>query len=156
LASGSGYRYSFLSPHPGQPQQRRPVDSSTVLEGNPAVSTPNPSARQASNAAAAIREINHETFDKRALPYPPMVSEIVQPLVTMLDRLPQTLEQLARAVHRHQADGLIRTDDGSDPDEAAAYAIRYLGQANEILQEGSKSLHRAASLLFHFGTETRV
>ncbi|MFC1403182.1 MULTISPECIES: hypothetical protein [Streptacidiphilus] len=120
------------------------------------MSTSNPSAKQAQSAASAIREINHETFDQRSLPFPPMISEIVQPLVNMLDRLPQTLEQLAVAVRRHQAAGLIRMDDGTDPEEAAASVVRQLGAASEALQEGSALLHRAASTLFSFGTETRT
>lgn len=126
----------------------------TCLDRTQNVSTSNPSAKQAQSAALAIREINHETFDSRSLPFPPMVSEIVQPLVSMLDRLPQTLEQLAVVVRRQQAAGLIRMDDGTDSEEAATSVVRQLGAASEALQEGSQLLHRAASTLFSFGTET--
>ncbi|MFF3159160.1 hypothetical protein [Streptomyces sp. NPDC057910] len=80
------------------------------------------------------------------------VSEVAQPLAVMIDRLPQTLDQLSAAIRRHLAEGMIRMDDGTDPGSAAAEVLRHLGEADDKARALSDSLHKAASTLFHMGT----
>ncbi|WP_411143140.1 hypothetical protein [Streptomyces sp. x-80] len=109
-------------------------------------------SRHASDAAAAIREINHATFGPEALRYPPLVSEVTQSLTVMLDSLPQTFDQLSAAIRRHLSEGLIRMDDGTDAGSAADEVLRYLGEAGDGARALSDSLHQAASILFHMGT----
>lgn len=113
---------------------------------------PNSTARLAADAATAIGEINHTTFSPDALRYPPQVSEVTQPLATLVGRLPQTVDQLASAVRRHLSAGLIRMDDGTDSGEAAEEALRHLGEAQDCVRAFSDSLDKAASILFHMGT----
>ncbi|QHC26403.1 hypothetical protein [Streptomyces sp. GS7] len=112
----------------------------------------NNTARHAADAAAAIREINHGTFGREALPFPPQVSEVAQPLAVMVDRLPQTFDQLSAAVRRHLSAGLIRMDDGTEPDQAAKEVLQHLGDAQDSVRALSDSLHKGAAVLFHMGT----
>ncbi|WP_399925096.1 hypothetical protein [Streptomyces kanamyceticus] len=39
------------------------------------------------------------------------MSEVAQPISQMIDRLPQTLDQLSAALRRQLSEGLIRLDD---------------------------------------------
>ncbi|MDT0449964.1 hypothetical protein [Streptomyces hesseae] len=113
--------------------------------------------RIAGDAADLIQALNHATFSPSALPYPPLVSETAQAVVRLVDRIPQSLEQLTAAVRLHAATGLIRMDDGIDPTEAAGQVIEALNEAVHAAGKLSGSLHRAASVLFSMGTaETQL
>ncbi|MFD4996958.1 hypothetical protein [Streptomyces buecherae] len=113
-------------------------------------------AQLAGTAAEAIRALNHVTLNSKALPYPPHVSETVQALVAMVDRLPQALQQISGAVRRHAEHGLIRMDDGTDPAKAAGEVSSYLADAIDDVDKLSVSLHVAASVLFHMGTAEKA
>ncbi|MET8980992.1 hypothetical protein ABZX85_35855 [Streptomyces sp. NPDC004539] len=120
-------------------------------------SAPERSAAQLANdAAAAIRSINHALSTPMALPYPPHISEVAQPLTQMIDRLPETLDHLSTTIRHHLAKGLIRMDDTTSPHDAATEALKHLGQARNDARTLSNSLHKAAAVLFHMGTETAV
>jgi len=113
-------------------------------------------AQLATDAAAAIRSINHALSDPAALSYPPHVSEVAQPLTQMIDRLPETLDHLSTAIRHHLAKGLIRMDDATSPHHAATETLKHLGKARTDARTLSDSLHRASAVLFHMGTETAM
>ncbi|MFG3512175.1 hypothetical protein [Streptomyces bobili] len=116
---------------------------------------PKTPAQIAGAAAEEIRALNHVTLDPKSLRYPPHVSETAQALVQMIDRLPQALLQVSEAVRRHASQRLIRMDDGTDPAKAADEVMNNLADAIRDVGQLSTSLHFAASVLFHMGTERR-
>ncbi|QNP71591.1 hypothetical protein IAG44_20590 [Streptomyces roseirectus] len=113
-------------------------------------------AQLAADAAAAIRSINHALSTPTTLPYPPHVSEVAQPLTQVIDRLPETLDHLSTAIRHHLVKGLIRMDDATSPDGATGEALKHLGEARNGARTLSDSLHKAAAILFHMGTETAM
>ncbi|WP_338684527.1 hypothetical protein QD712_29345 [Streptomyces acidiscabies] len=124
----------------------------------PALDNASPSersaARLATDAAAAMRNINHALSIPTALLCPPHVSEVAQPLTQVIDHLPETLDHLSTAIRHHLAKGLIRMDDATSLDNATAEALKHLGEARNDARTLADSLHKAAAVLFHMGTET--
>ncbi|MGW3371704.1 hypothetical protein [Streptomyces hydrogenans] len=118
------------------------------------MATPDPT-KAAIAAAEAIRKINHASLDGRLTA--PQISAVVQSLATMVDRLPQALEQLAAQLRQRQNQAQIRMDDGSESDEAVRAVVAYLDDAAGDLAALSVSLHNAASPLFRMAhTEKSV
>ncbi|MEU8887342.1 hypothetical protein [Streptomyces sp. NPDC048442] len=107
----------------------------------------------AQTAAYAKQRLNRETSNLDSLLTPPHVSEVVQSLTQLTDRLPQTLDQLAAALRRQHAEGLVRMDDGSPAGPAAEKFLHHLGEARLHARTLSDSLHKAASPLFHMGSK---
>lgn len=101
--------------------------------------------------AEAMRAYNHLTIEKGGFESAPRVSAAVQALVTMVQRMPQGLEQTRWAVGRFAAGGQIRMDDGSEPAEAAEQVEKILGAAEKQAQALAATLEQAAGVLFHMG-----
>ncbi|MDH6122002.1 CHASE3 domain sensor protein [Kitasatospora sp. GAS204A] len=104
-------------------------------------------AKAARDAAEAIRKLNHATLNNAVSA--PMVSSITQALLQLVDRLPQTLEQLGQQLKQRQAEDAIRMDTGEKPADAVADVLAALEDALLDLGDLSNALHRAASPLFH-------
>ena len=104
-------------------------------------------AKAARDAAEAIRKLNHASLNQQ-LPAP-VISSTVQALVQLVDRMPQALEQLGRQLRQRRAEDAIRMDTGENPAVAVAEAMVALDDAVQHLADVSRSLHLAASPLFH-------
>lgn len=79
----------------------------------------------AAAAAEEIRALNHKTLTPGgSFTYPNNIYGTVGSLETMVERLPQALGQISRALAKFHADDLIRMDDGSD----AAAAVEAVEQ----------------------------
>jgi hypothetical protein len=102
-------------------------------------------------AAEAIRAINHVTFHNAALPYPSDAYRLIGALITLVERLPQALQQTAQRITRWQHAGELGIDNGTDyaanPDQAAAEAVVGLHAAAAIragqLRDALSQAHRA-------------
>ncbi|PVD04442.1 hypothetical protein [Streptomyces sp. CS014] len=102
-------------------------------------------------AAEYVRAANHATRPPTGLPKITDTADTTLSLATLVDRLPQLIDQLGKAVHLHHQQGTIRMDDHTDPGKAAAQAMAYLAQAHEETETLSKTLHHASALLGHMG-----
>lgn len=67
----------------------------------------------------------------------------------LVERLPQTLEQLGTQLRQRQAEGAIRMDTRENPAAAVAETTLALDDTVQHLADVSRSLHQAASPLFH-------
>lgn len=108
-------------------------------------------AKAARDAAEAIRKLNHATLNDSVSA--PVISSIAQALCGLVDRMPQALEQLGWQLKQRQAEGAIRMDTGENPEVAVVEAEVALEDAVQHLAAVSKSLHLAASPLFHMASE---
>jgi hypothetical protein len=119
-------------------------------------------AQVAIQAAEAIRTLNHLTLNQTDLSAP-AISSIVQGLAELLDRLPQTFEQLARQLGKRDADGLVRMENGMP---ARPYVIEVIGSLDSAAKlvapanyatygapagQLGAAVHNAASLLYNMG-----
>ncbi|MDX3385903.1 hypothetical protein PV682_31255 [Streptomyces niveiscabiei] len=140
------------------PDQWKTVCHPITYDNDPALDNVSASERSAAklatDAATAMRNVNHALSTPTALRYPPHVSEVAQPLTQVIDRLPQTLDHLSTAIRHHLAKGLIRMDDATSPGNATAEALKHFGEARNDARTLADSLHKAAAVLFHMGTET--
>ena len=122
---------------------------------------PTSAARQ---AARAIRQLNHDTLNIGEMTAPE-ISSTVQELIEMIDRLPQTFEQLASHLEKQRAAGRIRMEDGRDPESPVAYVVMRLNQAAALAEPAdyhrpgtpasplSDALHEAGGWLFNMGAQ---
>ncbi|MFE2911287.1 hypothetical protein [Kitasatospora indigofera] len=112
---------------------------------------PTDPAAIARTARDAVEALNHAT-GLANIPAP-ATSATTQALLSLVQRLPQTVEQLADAVlFQAKRDG-IRMDDGSDPIEAAIQVRAALLDARCELGAAADSIQRAASHLFHMAAK---
>lgn len=112
---------------------------------------PNPDpAKAARDAAEAIRKLNHATLNQQ-IPAP-VLSSAAQALCALVDRLPQALEQIGAQLKQRHAQGAIRMDTGENPAGAVAETTVALEDAVQHLADVSRSLHLAASPLFHMAS----
>jgi hypothetical protein len=89
----------------------------------------------AAAAAEEIRALNHKTLTPGgSFTYPSNIYDTVGSLETMVERLPQALDQIGRALAKFNADGVIRMDDGSDPGEAVAAVTRALESGKSVAE----------------------
>lgn len=105
----------------------------------------------ARNASNAIRELNHATIDLASIPYAGEVSRTVLALIELVDRLPQSLDQLADGLRAVEARGGIRLDHDADVHQEVLAALKGLSDANAALGPVSKALGAASAPLFHMG-----
>jgi hypothetical protein len=99
-------------------------------------------AELADVAAEAIRSANHATLTTPALgwEFPSDAYDVVGRLLTMVQRLPQLLEQAGAHVQRLADTGYVRSDRGGDGAEEVAAALDALGRA------GTDAVAMAAAL----------
>ncbi|MFJ8677265.1 hypothetical protein [Streptomyces sp. NPDC093589] len=105
----------------------------------------------ASAAAEEVRALNHRTGNPAAYQNPSDISDVVNALATLAERLPQTLQQASAGLRRFEEDQAIRMDDGSDPSEEVTRALGALLNAEESLTIVCAFLKEAASPLSHMG-----
>ena len=99
-------------------------------------------AEHASDAAEAIRALNHATFD--GYEWPSDVDRVITELEILASRLPQAFRQAETWLTCHQ-DG-IGTDDGSDPGRAVASLTVLLMAASAQAREMEETLRQAHNL----------
>jgi pantothenate kinase len=122
---------------------------------------PTDPGKLADQAAEAIRALNHATLNQQISA--PEISRVMQSLATMVDRLPQTFEQLARQLDKRRAQGQIRMEDGRDPAGPVAEVVARLNEAAGIAEPTNRTrwgtpagalgyaVHEAAGWLFNMG-----
>ncbi|MFJ8628948.1 hypothetical protein ACIRD3_39710 [Kitasatospora sp. NPDC093550] len=91
---------------------------------------PYAAARQ---AAEAIRQLNHDTLNASEMTAPE-ISSAVRALMEMVDRLPQTFEQLIHHLEKQQQAGAVRMEDGRDPAEPVTKVVTALREAVGITE----------------------
>lgn len=105
----------------------------------------------ARKAASEIRELNHATLIPNSLPYAGEVSATVLALIDLIDRLPQTLNQLATGLQAVEARDGIRLDHDGDVRAEVRAAVQGLEDATAALDAVRKALGDASAPLFHMG-----
>lgn len=105
----------------------------------------------ARQAAEAIRQLNHVTYDTGAYGGPQQVREVVDALRTALDRIPQALVQAGSAMQRMVDTGRLYTDDDTPAGQHFADASFAMGEAAGSLGNVARSLQSAGSDLWHLG-----
>ncbi|MFF4927162.1 hypothetical protein ACFY4B_41930 [Kitasatospora sp. NPDC001261] len=123
--------------------------------------TPYAAAR---TAAEAIRQLNHDTLNVSEMTAPE-ISSAVRSLAEMIDRLPQTFEQLAHHLEKQQKAGAVRMEDGRDPAEPVGKVLTALREAVAITEPPNRNewgtpggplslaLAEASGWLFNMGAE---
>ncbi|MFI0822229.1 hypothetical protein ACH4TX_41665 [Streptomyces sp. NPDC021098] len=101
--------------------------------------------------AEETRALNHRTLDPTVFEQPGDVSEVVCALRTVLERLPQALNQTSAGLRRLAETDGIRMDDGTDPAVAVAAALVALREATGALWSAQEVLGGAAAPLSHMG-----
>lgn len=105
----------------------------------------------ARDAASLIRDLNHTTIDLASMPYAGEISSTVLALIELVDRLPQTLDQLGDGLRSVEERGQIRLDHDADVHQEVVMALKGLSDAREALGPVSKALNDASGPLFHMG-----
>ncbi|MFJ3699540.1 hypothetical protein ACIPW9_36360 [Streptomyces sp. NPDC090052] len=108
-------------------------------------------AQHSDDAAEAVRQLNHATLSTSAYPYPGEASKTVLGFIDMLNRLPQSLDQLAAGLRALEGRGGIVMDDGSEVSEQVSIVLRSLLNAKEALSTARGALQEASTPLFHMG-----
>lgn len=118
--------------------------------------------KTAREAAEAIRQLNHDTLNIGEMSAPE-ISSTVRALIDMVDRLPQTFEQLAGHLEKQQAAGRVRMEDGRDAAPPVTEVVSRLREAaglttpEDRIRWGdpagplSAVLHEAGGWLFNMG-----
>lgn len=113
----------------------------------------NLAAQLARDAAESIRSLNHYTQPlKGELTYPSEAYEAVGALVTLMQRLPQSYDQLSTFLERVGKTGAVTADYGT-PDEHLAEARSALASAALIAQTLTEHLDRAHNALAPLGLD---
>ncbi|MFE2305015.1 hypothetical protein [Streptomyces sp. NPDC059411] len=107
-------------------------------------------ADHAADAADAVRQLNHAGLNAKAISAPE-ISLTVQNLITLIDRLPQALDQLSNHLVLDQRQGQVRMEDGSDPGPRVLEAETHLSDAESDLADIAGHLRKAGALLFTMG-----
>ncbi|MEV6146395.1 hypothetical protein [Streptomyces sp. NPDC051992] len=110
-------------------------------------------------AAGEIRAANHRTLDVKAFygenglisAAPSNVSSTVDGLATLLERLPQTLEQTSRALQHLEEQQAIRMANGGDPGEEVSVVLRALLNAQQAIVVAHGHMREAAGPLSNMG-----
>lgn len=117
---------------------------------------PKTPAQLASDAAEAIRQLNHASMDPRNWTSPTEISDTVNALAALLERLPQALRQLESGLLELSDDHRIRLDNVPDPSEQDIVHQVFLVQSaleetRGHLGQAREALRRATSPLSHMG-----
>jgi hypothetical protein len=109
-------------------------------------------------AAEEIRALNHRTLDPRAFQYPANVADVINTIATLVQRLPQALEQSETGLKVLQERGAIRFFDrslGSTTPQQIADELQSvysdLSQARRLLRQAHTVLTEASSPLAFMG-----
>lgn len=110
-------------------------------------------------AADEIRALNHRTIDVEGFygeynvinSAPPAVCGTVEGLIALTDRLPQALQQAARALQYLEEQQAIRMADGSDVDAQVSRALRGLLDAEQAVKVANAHLREAGTPLAAMG-----
>lgn len=112
-------------------------------------------AQIANSAAEEIRALNHRTLDPRAYTQPADVSDVVNALMTLVQRIPQALTQAETALRVQEERGAIRLDygNGSQQELVSAFvaALTGLQEGRGLLERAHEQLRDAAGPLSHMG-----
>lgn len=101
--------------------------------------------------AEEVRALNHRSLDPKAFAQPGDVSDTALALNALVERLPQSLAQLATALRGMEERREIRMDDGTDPGERVSEVLRALLNAQEGLAVVRGALSAATGPLSHMG-----
>jgi hypothetical protein len=93
----------------------------------------------ANAAAEEVRALNHKTLAPSWARFPSNLYDVNNALMTLAERLPQALAQVAKELDRFDRKDLIGMDDGSEAAVGAARALAGLQQA----QAQASALYRA-------------
>ncbi|MCQ1582603.1 hypothetical protein [Streptomyces parvus] len=105
----------------------------------------------ATEAAEAIRALNHRTIDAESYETPPSVGEAAYGLRTLIERLPQSLEQMESELLRFGSTDFVRMDDGSDPTYAVAECVSALAAARPLLAQLLAEIRIVSARTSHMG-----
>ena len=112
----------------------------------------------ASDAADAIRALNHRTLKPDAFPQPADVSDTAVGIATVVQRLPQALQQLEAGLRRLDEDNRIRLADRhpsevsqKDIHDAVFSALWNLQEARQALGAVEEHLREATGVLGSLG-----
>ncbi|WP_329156461.1 hypothetical protein OIU91_43215 (plasmid) [Streptomyces sp. NBC_01456] len=104
----------------------------------------------ANEAADAIRALNHKTLND-SYEHPPAVGETAYALRTLIERMPQALEQMERALLDFGSTNAIRMDDGTEPTAAAAECVAAIAVAQPLLKQLQAELAIVSARTSHMG-----
>lgn len=102
-------------------------------------------------AAEEVRALNHSTLAPDAFATPSDVSSAADGIATLLQRLPQTLDQIGAALSRFEGKQAIRMDDGTNVGEQVALVLQAVQTAQAGLGMAESAFRGAAGPLSHMG-----
>ncbi|MGW7469542.1 hypothetical protein ACWGJT_33965 [Streptomyces xantholiticus] len=107
----------------------------------------------ATEAAEAIRALNHRTLglDSEGYDAPPSVGEAAYAIRTLIERLPQALDQMDNALQNFAAQRAIRMDDGTDPTYATAECAAAIAAAKPLLDQLLSEVSIVSARTSHMG-----
>ncbi|MFJ8657484.1 hypothetical protein ACIRNU_34740 [Streptomyces rochei] len=103
----------------------------------------------ARSAAEEIRALNHRTLSPKVYTEPADLANTADGIVTLLERLPQTLKQLRGGLRMLEEVMEIRTDNGQEPHVAVGLASSHLLVAEDDIESVITALRRARAELSH-------
>jgi len=98
-----------------------------------------------------IQALNHTTMRLESMPYAGEISSTVQALIDLVDRLPQSLDQLGVGLREIEKRDGIRLDHDASVRQEVQLAMEGLEEARKALGPVSVALQKAAGPLFHMG-----
>jgi hypothetical protein len=112
-------------------------------------------AQIANSAAEELRALNHRTLDPRAYTQPADLSDVVDALTTLVQRMPQALTQAGTALRVQEERGAIRLNygNGSQKELVSAFVatLTSLQESSRLLGQAHKQLRDAAGRMSHMG-----
>lgn len=112
----------------------------------------------AGESAEQVRALNHRTLDTKAFSQPGDVSDTANGIATLLERLPQALEQLEAGLTQLHHDGRIRLDtkplgatSQQDILNEVVTVTSALSDARHFLRQAHTAMKEATGPLSHMG-----
>jgi uncharacterized membrane protein YdfJ with MMPL/SSD domain len=105
----------------------------------------------ATEAADAIRALNHKTLND-SYETPPAVGEVAYALRTLVERLPQALNQMTAGLVGLDDESAIRMDDGTDHVYAVAECVAANQAAQSLLEQLQAELAIVSARTSHMGS----
>ncbi|MBT2384486.1 hypothetical protein [Streptomyces sp. ISL-11] len=102
----------------------------------------------AREARDLVEQVNHAVLDAPEALTAPRIHETTRALMQLVERLPQTFEQLADVLELRAREGAIRMDTAEDPDAAARAAAEDLRAAAAEAHQLARHLTQPAGALF--------